>query len=259
MNHKVLSSILKNNSKIYHFNSATFFSTSKRFNSTNLNKPKQYTEYCKLLELDTDFSSENYKPPNEKDIRTAFRKQVRFKHPDTDSVPGSTPDDVYFEIVQARDYLLNDITNTSDNVSSNTKPAEPVVEWQAKETLQKINIRSHGEIDFKFYPFMLLVIGFFGYMVFNSDLPGPDPKYPKWVDGRHERRKKQYEAKEQKRIEKLERESELEIWRQKSEYEELDSCTGQLHPLKDDTEVVYVPRFYTSIMAFENTVTGDEK
>jgi len=205
MTQKLLSLILKNNSKKYHFNSTKFYSTitSKRFNSTNLNKPRQYTEYCKLLELDTDFSSENYKPPNEKDIRTAFRKQARLKHPDADSVPESTPDDAYYEIVQARDYLLENINNTSsnnpNNTSHNTKPAEPVVEWEAKEKLQKINTGIDGDIDYKFYPFMLLVLGFFGYVLWTSDLPGPDPKYPKWVDGRHERRKKQYEHKEHKK------------------------------------------------------------
>lgn len=275
MTQKLLSSILKqqlnirgNHSNTYHFNSANFFATtpSKRLNSTNLNKPRQYTEYCKLLELDTDFSSKSYKPPNEKDIRTAFRKQARLKHPDADSVPESTPDDAYYEIVQARDYLLENLNKTGTNKTPETnKPnAEPVVEWQAKEKLQKINTGNYGDIDFKFYPFMLLVLGFFGYVVWSSDLPAPDPKYPKWVDGRHERRKRQYELKEQKRIEKLERENferELEIWRKKSEYEELDSCTGQLHPLtcEDDTEDIYIPRNYTSIMAFDNTVTGSEK
>jgi len=281
MTQKLLLSVLKKsyNFKILRFKSSNFFSkpASKRYSSNQPNKPRQYTESCKLLNLDTDFSSKNYKPPNEKDIRTAFRKQARSRHPDTDSIPGSTPDDSYYKIVEARDFLLKynnqnkqnvlnqtDTSQTSDNFPNPARPAEPVVEWSAKEKLQKINTANYGDIDFKFYPLILFIFGFFGYILWNSDLPGPDPKYPKG-DGRHDRRRKQYEEKEQKRLEKLKKEQferELEIWRKKAEYEELDSFGLNLESEKDaenDVGEVFVPSSYTSVMAFDNVVTGDEK
>merc|ERR1712004_195023 len=66
-----------------------YFSTTTSKHKQNINNQK-YQDSCKILKLDTDFSSTNYKPLSEKDIRSAFRTEARTKHPDTDSIPESS-------------------------------------------------------------------------------------------------------------------------------------------------------------------------
>ena len=89
--------------------------TSNSFLQNHVSSQSKYYKSCKLLQLNTDFASANYVPLTEKLIRTAFRNQARHKHPDTDNDPSLEAGPAYYEIVEARDYLLENFKDPNNN------------------------------------------------------------------------------------------------------------------------------------------------
>ena len=231
---------------------------------------EKYAQACKALNLDTNFSSPNYKPLNEKEIRTAFRNQARYKHPDTDSIPDSTQiTDEYHEIVQARDYLLQNHSNPAKNHQKSTQDVQYAYVEETPQNsssngddsfkkYQKIDTKylyQHNDKTFYFIIPVALIALFFALKY--SDLPPPDDSINRYVSARQERRRKRFREREKERIER-------EKWKENAaHYEETDSCTGHIFPLTDnnddeeDGDDIYIPKTDSSIMSFDQTFDKD--
>ena len=244
----------RKSSKVHPFQTRNL-NTSNSFLQNHVSSQSKYCKSCKLLQLNTDFASANYVPLTEKLIRTAFRNQARHKHPDTDNDPSLEAGPAYYEIVEARDYLLENFKNPNNNhishVPKTSQNYEQVFVTDANKKIKDSREISHknsltfqNSIDFDKYttndaPLYIvatIVATALYFFLKNSDLPPPDNKnFPKG-DGRHERRRKLFE----KRLKK-EREEHEEWLRKREFYEEHDSVTISN----------VLPKSFTSIMAYD--------